>query len=81
MNSTLGTMFCCYYFLFYNKESTKLYLFYLCIDSNQFICSLQQFMESSTLGEFSTRLHLLSAFCTEMTQRGVSMLICVSRVL
>ncbi len=45
--------------------------FSLLPEGNSFILALQTFMETSSLGEFNTRLQILAAFLEEMNQRGI----------
>ncbi len=41
------------------------------VDLDEFITSLQRFMETSTLGEFSVRLKFVEAFHADMSQKGM----------
>ena len=41
-----------------------------CAGVDEFIVSLQKFMETSTLGEYNTRLRIVAAFLEDMSQKG-----------
>ncbi len=42
----------------------------LCVGIDEFVVSLQKFMETSTLGEYNTRLRIVAAFLADITQEG-----------